>query len=233
MDCSEIVTSPHLTGFCLSLFRTQSGHVVHAPVPCRHQPIKGSPISLAWSSPPGPSLQPSAKPILPQFPNLTAAGKNDSHQDPGYGSLWHKQSISKPNVTEPTVLFRLRSLSGHMEMQTKTQEIKENQASKVERASGDRSREMYEGPLDLSDHGKTKTNQSPTDYTPVALKKTEKAHNSTDKNVKTTPSTHGPLSSFHCIIPPSSSPDPLVKNHEEESGSDRKTKVFSDLSGRN
>lgn len=250
-----------MTGLCFSLFRAQSvegldqqpsippqalllknssstsgevkpsRHVLHAPVPCRPQPIKSSPLPLPWSSSPGTSqvVQPSAKPNPPRFPNLIPAGQHDSPRRQGYGSFWHKQSTPKPCATEPTVLFRLRSLSEQVESQTKPQEKKENPPSKAERVSEEGLREVYEGPLDLSDRGKSKSNQSPTDYSPLALKDAERVQNSPDKDVKTNPSTHGPVSSPHCVIPPSSSPRPPVKQHEEEPASDHETKVISGL----
>lgn len=205
--------------------------MLHAPVPCRPQPIKSSPLPLPWSSSPGTSqvVQPSAKPNPPRFPNLIPAGQHDSPRRQGFGSFWHKQSTPKPCATEPTVLFRLRSLSEQVESQTKPQEKKENPPSKAERVSEEGLREVYEGPLDLSDRGKSKSNQSPTDYSPLAQKDAERVQNSPDKDVKTNPSTHGPVSSPHCVIPPSSSPRPPVKQHEEEPASDHETKVISGL----
>lgn len=111
-----------------------------------------------------------------------------------------------------------------MESQTKPQEIKENPLSKDERVSVEGLREMYEGPLDLSDRGKSKSNQSPTDYSTLALKDAERVHKSTDNDVN--PSTHGLVSSPHRVIPASSSPSSPVEQHEEEPVSDHKTKVI-------
>lgn len=119
-----------------------------------------------------------------------------------------------------------------MESQTKPQEKKENPPSKAERVSAEGLREVYEGPLDLSDRGKSKSNQSPTDYSPLALKDADRVQNSPDKDVKTNSTTHGPVSSPHCVILPSSSPRPPVKQHEEEPASDHETKVILGLLGR-
>lgn len=111
-----------------------------------------------------------------------------------------------------------------MESQTKPQEIKENPLSKTERVSVEGLREMYEGPLDLSDRGKPSSNQSPTDYSTLDLKDEERVHNSADDDVN--PSTYGPVSSPRRVIPASSSPTSLVEQHEEELASDHKTKVI-------
>lgn len=204
-----------------------SRHVLHAPVPCRPQPIKSSPVHLPWSSSPGTSIpvQSSAKPNLPRFPNVIPAGQNDSPRRQGFGSPWHKQSTPKPIATEPTVLFRLRSLSEHGESQAKPQGKKENPPSKSDLVSAEELRDVYEGPLDLSDQGKSKFNQSPTDYSPLALKDAETVQSSPGKDGKTNPPTHGSGSSPLCPITPSSSPRLSVKKQEEESFSDFETKV--------
>lgn len=204
-----------------------SRHVLHAPVPCRPQPIKSTPVHLPWSSSPGTSIpvQSSAKLNMPHFPNLIQAGQNDSPQTQGFGSSWHKQSTPKPIATEPTVLFRLRSLSEHGESQARPQEIRENPPSKSELVSAEELREVYEGPLDLSDQGKSKFNQSPKDYSPLAIKDAETVQSSPGKDGKRNPPTHGPMSSPLCPISPSSSPRLSVKKQEEESFSDFETKV--------
>lgn len=201
-----------------------SRHVLHAPVPCRPQPIKSSPVTLLWPSTPGSSqvVQPSPKPNLPCFPNLIPTSQDSSPRRQSFGPLWHKQSIPKPNAIEPTVLFRLRSLSENQESRTKPQEKKEIPPSKAERVSGEGLREAYEGPLDLSDRGKSKSSLSPRDYLP--LQDVERAQNSPDKDVKTNISAHGPVSSSHHVTPPSSSSTPPVKQQEEERSSDQKYK---------
>ncbi|XP_070825162.1 DNA endonuclease RBBP8 isoform X5 [Chaetodon trifascialis] len=208
-----------------------SRHVLHVPVPCRPQPIKSSPVTLPWplsesadwvSAPaPGSSLvvQPSLKPNLLRFPNLISTGQHGIPQRQGFGSLWHKQSTSKPSAIEPTVLFRLRSLSEHVEGQMKPQEKKEIPPSMAERVSGEGLREVYEGPLDLSDRGKSKSSQSPTDYSTLASQDVERVQNSPDKDVMTSP-----VSSPHFVIPTSSSSTAPLKLHEEETTSEPKHK---------
>nr|XP_046253724.1 DNA endonuclease RBBP8 isoform X4 [Scatophagus argus] len=201
-----------------------SRHVLHAPVPCRPQPIKSSPLTLPWSSAPGTSLavQPSSKPHLPRFPNMISTGQHGSPRRQDFGSLWHKQSTPKPGAAEPTVLFRLRSLSEHVDSETKPKEKMEMLPFKAEKVSGEGLREVCEGPLDLSDRGKSKSNQSPNSYSPLALKGVERVQTSPNEDVKTNSSTHGPGSSLHRVIPPSLSSTPPFKQCEEESASDHK-----------
>lgn len=205
-----------------------SRHVLHAPVPCRPQPIISSPVPFPWPSSessdwvtaaaPGSSLvvQPSPKPSLPRFPNLIPTGQHASSMRV-FGSPWHKQSTLQPIDKEPTVVFRLRSLTDHVESQTKHQEKKEILLSKTERVSTDGLREMCDAPLDLSDRGKSKSSQKPRDDSPLALQVGERVQMSLDKDGKGNPSTHGPVSSPSPVIPPSCSwtPTPPVKQQEE------------------
>lgn len=202
-----------------------SRHVLHAPVPCRPQPIKSSPATFPWSLSEsadwGPAqgaslkVQPSPKPNLPRFPNLIPTSQHANPRRPDFGPLWHKQSTPKPSAKEPTVLFRLRSLSEHAEIQTKPQEKKEIPPPKAAPVSGDGLRQAIEGPLDLSERGKSKSSQTATDYSPLALQGVEREQNSPDKDVKTNPSAHGPVPSPTRVSPPSSSSTPPVKQEEE------------------
>lgn len=215
-----------------------SKHVLHAPVPCRPQPIKSSPLTFPWSlsesadwghavaAGAGLQVQPSPTPNLPRFPNLIPTGQHASTRRQGFGPLWHKP---KPPAKEPTVLFRLRSVAGHMESQTKPQEKKEIPPPKAEKVSGEGLKEACEGPLDLSDRGRSKSSQTPRGYSPLALQGVERAQNSPDKDVKTTPSAHGRVSSPDCVILPSSSSTPPVRQ-DKESTSDHNHKVILGLS---
>lgn len=211
--------------------------MLHAPVPCRPQPIKSSPVTLPWHlsessdwiTPAAPStslvVQPSPKPNLPRFPNLIPTSQHASPRRPVFGSPWHKQSNPQHHAKEPTVLFRLRSLSEHVESQTKPQEKKEIPPSKTERVSGEGLREVYEGPLDLSDRGKSKSSQMAKDDFPLALQGGERVQMSPDQDVKTNPSAHRPVSSPSPVVPPSSS----STQQEEEPTSDHNHKVILDL----
>lgn len=120
---------------------------------------------------------------------------------PGFGSLWHQQSALKPAPREPTVLLRLRSLSES----PKTQEGNEIQTQRTERGSADRLRETCEGPLDLSERGKSKSNQSPADHSPLTLRGEEGVRSSPDGDLNLSaqrpePTPNPPSSSF-CSSP--------------------------------
>lgn len=173
-----------------------SRHLLHAPLPCRPQPIKGSPGSLLWSSPPASSLMsPSHKPNMAPFPTLASA----EGLRPGSMSIWHKQG-PKPSTPEQTVLFRVRSLPEHTDR--KSLEKKENPACWAERASREGPREAFEGPLDLSDPGKSTPNESPADYSPISSGDTEPTQDNPDQKVDSSPS-------------PSPSPKPPPSQQED------------------
>lgn len=186
---------------------TPSRHVLHAPLPCRPQPIKGSPGSLPWSSPPASSLMrsPSHKPNMPPFPTLASA----EGLLPGLVSIWHKQG-PKPNTPEQTVLFRLRSLPDHMDR--KSLEKKENPACWTEKATREGPREPFEGPLDLSDPGKSTSNESPADYSSISSGDIEPTQDNPDGHLKVDDS-------------PSPSPKPPPSQHEEDPAPDLQTQV--------
>ncbi|XP_051281997.1 RBBP8 N-terminal-like protein isoform X3 [Dicentrarchus labrax] len=214
-----------------------SRHVLHAPVPCRPQPLTSGPVTLPWPLSESPDwvtaaatgsslvVQPSPKPNLPRFPNLILTAQHGSPRRQSFGSLWHKQSTPRAPAVEPTVLFRLRSLSEHVESKTKPEEKKEILPSKPERISGEGLREVCEGPLDLSDRGKSKSSETPREYSPSVILGVERVQSSPEKDMKTNPSTHTPVSSPHCAIPPSSSSTLPVKQQEEEPTSDHNHKA--------
>ncbi|XP_031732786.1 uncharacterized protein rbbp8l isoform X1 [Anarrhichthys ocellatus] len=216
-----------------------SRHVLHAPVPCRPQAIKSSPVSFPWpisessdwgtAAAPGTSLvQP--KPNLPRFPNLIPTSQHAGPLRQVFGSHWHKQSAPQPHAKEPTVVFRLRSLPEHVESQPKPQEIKESPPSKTERVSAEGLREAYDGPLDLSDQGKSKSSQMARDDLPLSLHGGERVQTSPDKDGKANPSSPGMVSLPSPVFPPSCSwtSSPPVKQEEEESTSDYNHKVIKE-----
>lgn len=210
--------------------------MLHAPVPRRPQSIRSSPATLPWSlsescdwvnvAPAGTSmvLQPSSKPNLPCFPNLVPTSQHVSPRRQVFGHSWHKQSTSQPPAKEPTVVFRLKGLQEHVESQTVPQENKEIPQFKVERASAWH-KEAFEGPLDLSDHGKPKFSQTQREDS-VTSQEGEREQKTPDKDVKTNPSPQIPVSSPSPVIPPSTSSTPPVKQQEEESTSDHNHKVI-------
>lgn len=147
-------------------------------VPCRPQPIKTSLVPLTWPlsestdwvSDPGSGLviphSPKSQPLC--FPSLVQTGQQGRKL--GFGSMWHKQSTLKPGPTEPTVLFRLQSLSEN----PKPQDQRETQ--RTERGSVDGPRETCEGPLDLSERRKSRPNQTSMDHSPLTSLGEERVH---------------------------------------------------------
>ncbi|XP_074538360.1 uncharacterized protein rbbp8l [Halichoeres trimaculatus] len=185
-------------------------------VPCRPQPIKSSPVPLPWPlsestdwvSAPGSGLvlplSPKSQPL--RFPSLVQTSQQG--RKPGLGSLWHKQSAVKPAPREPTVLFRLKSLSESL----KPQERRETQTQK---GSADGPRETCEGPLDLSERGKSKPNQTSTDHSPLTPREEERVHSSPDLDPNLSAQRPEPSP----VPPPSSSPS-SPGNPQEEEGPD-------------
>ncbi|XP_068454155.1 RBBP8 N-terminal-like protein [Clinocottus analis] len=214
-----------------------SRHVLHAPVPCRPQPIKSSSVPFSWpvseasdwvtAAAPGKSLvQPSLKPNLPRFPNLIPTSQHASPIRQVLGSPWHKQSAVQPHAKEPTVVLRLRSLPEHVEPQTKPQERKEILPTKTERVSPEGIRDMCDGPLDLSDRGKSKSR----DDSPLSLHGGERVHMSPDIDVKANLFSPGRVSSPSPVTPPSCSwtSSTPVKLEEEKPTNDHNHKVVKE-----
>ncbi|XP_038579027.1 RBBP8 N-terminal-like protein isoform X4 [Micropterus salmoides] len=204
-------------------------HVLHPTVPCRPQPIMSSPVTLPWPLSESPDwaagTSMAVPPNPPHFPNLVPTSQHASPGRQVFGSSWHKQSTHQPPAREPTVLFRLRSLSEHVESQTKSQEKKELPPSKEKSVTGDVFRETCEVPLDLSERGKSKPSQTPRDDSPIALQGDERAQKSPDKDVKTNPPAHGPVSSPTPVVSPSSSSTQQV----EEPTSDHNHKQVKEV----
>ena len=214
-----------------------SRHVLHTPVPCRPQPMKSSALSLPWplsessdwvslaAARTSQLMQPSSEPNLPRFPNLIPNNQHASPRRPAFGSPWPKQSTNPSAVKEPTVVFRLGNWSDHPESQIKPQEKKGIQPIKNESVSGEVLKEMHEGPLDLSDRGKSKSGQTPRDDSPLNLQGGERVQMSPDNALKTNTLAHVPVSSPLPVYPSSSSKPP-VKQQEEEPTSEPNPKVI-------
>ncbi|XP_049610985.1 RBBP8 N-terminal-like protein isoform X1 [Syngnathus scovelli] len=150
-------------------------HTIKAPVPCRPQPIKNSPVAFPWALPESSAWasmaasginlvrHPYPKTNLPRFPCLVQSSQHisvSSNQDHVYGSQWHKHSGFQGPINEPTVVFRLKNQSEHTEIPGKSQEKKDIQTSSTKRVLGDGFQDLCEGPLDLSDRGKSKPGQT-------------------------------------------------------------------------
>ncbi|XP_023129081.2 RBBP8 N-terminal-like protein isoform X2 [Amphiprion ocellaris] len=204
-----------------------SRHVLHAPVPCRPQPTKSSSGSHPWpfsdssdwvnvaAAGTNPLIQTCPKLNFPRFPNLIPTSQQASLRRPGFGSPWQKQSASQPPNKEPTVVFRLRELTDFAESQTKPPVKKETPPLKIERVSG----EAFDGPLDLSDRGKSKSSKTTREDSPLALQSGSKLQKSPDKDVNPPVSSPSPavLSSSSCTTP--------IKQQEEEPTSDHNHKM--------
>lgn len=198
-----------------------SRHVLHAPVPCRPQPIKSNPGVPQWASPPPTNqlLKLSAKSHLLHFSNVTASGQHDNPKRQGFGHSWHRQPISKSS--EPTVLFRLKSLSENVGSQSQHHAKTASSPVTVEKASEDGTREALDGPLDLSDRGKSKSSQSPTELLPTG---SDTELISPDKDGKANPYTSGSTSP-HSGASPSTSPRVTSKQYEGEPEGQNQTKA--------
>ncbi|XP_061528290.1 uncharacterized protein rbbp8l isoform X1 [Phycodurus eques] len=192
-----------------------SRHALKAPVPCRPQPIKSSHVPFPWGLPEssawaslaasGTNLvrPPYLKLNLPPFPNLVATSQHtglSSNQDHVYGSQWHKHSSSQGPIKEPTVVFRVKNLSEHTEILGQSQEKKEIQPFGTEKVSGDGLRDLCDGPLDLSDRGKSKSSQTPKHELSLFSQEGDDVDKRLDKELMQSLPTHGQVAS------PSASP---------------------------
>ncbi|XP_034028005.1 uncharacterized protein rbbp8l isoform X2 [Thalassophryne amazonica] len=224
-----------------------SRHVLHAPVPCRPHPIKSGPVAVPWhlsepsdwvtltvvptGSTTGSMVMPSSpKTNVPRFPNLIPPSQ---HANPSnnrrhvLGTSWPKQVNSQPPVKEPALVFRLKSLLEDGECQNKIQEKKEMSSSKPERASWEGLKEGCEGPLDLSDRGRTKTIHPQRNDVTLALQTGQKVEEVPERDIKTNPSAFVPVTSSPIIIASSSS-TPQNTPSEEEGSSEHNHKLTSD-----
>ncbi|XP_058499975.1 RBBP8 N-terminal-like protein isoform X1 [Solea solea] len=215
-------------------------HVLHTPVPCRPQPIRGSPISFPWALSESTDwvnlatagtnqvMQPPSKPNIPRFPNLIPTSQHaNSRRQAAFGSPWPKSSSPQSTAKEPTVVFRFRNLPEHHESQIKPQEKQESQPPKPESvSSGEELQETCEGPLDLSDRGKSKSSQAPRTDSPIAFQGGDRVQMSPDKS--TNPPVHMVVSSPSQVSLPSCSLTPPVKHLENHPTGDQNHKVIDD-----
>ncbi|XP_077371146.1 uncharacterized protein rbbp8l isoform X3 [Festucalex cinctus] len=173
-------------------------HTIKTPVPCRPQPIKSSPVPFPWALPEssawatmaasGANLarHPYPKSNLPRFPNVIPSGQHtglSSNQDHVYGAQWHKHGGFQGPVKEPTVVFRLKNLSEHAGIVGTSQEKKDMEASSTEKVFGDGLRNLCDGPLDLSDRGKSIPIQSTKHELPLFSQEGEGVNKRCDKEM--------------------------------------------------
>ncbi|XP_077473836.1 uncharacterized protein rbbp8l [Stigmatopora argus] len=152
-------------------------HALKAPVLFRPQPIKSSPVSFPWALPessawtsmstPGGVTQTRhsfSKSNLTRFPNLVPTSQHAGLSclpDHGYGPHWQKHSVFPGSVKEPTLILRVNNVAEHRECLVKSPEKKYMPPPSYESDSGEGVKDPCDGPLDLSDSGKTKPSQTP------------------------------------------------------------------------
>nr|XP_015817104.2 RBBP8 N-terminal-like protein [Nothobranchius furzeri] len=201
--------------------------VVHAPIPRHPKPIPSSPLSLPWplsessdwvsvaAAGSNPAFQ-TSRLHLPRFPNLIPPISPASIRKHSFGSAWQKPTPHHPPAKEPTVVFKLRRVPENPESDNKPPEKKEIPLPKPDRVSREGSKDSCDGPLDLSDRGKSKSNQSLNDDAPVAMH----SEVGTQRSPMNTP-----VSSPSVVILPLTSCATSAKNPELEAAGDQNKEV--------
>ncbi|XP_077576234.1 uncharacterized protein rbbp8l isoform X2 [Stigmatopora nigra] len=154
-------------------------HTLKPPVLFRPQPIKSSPVSFPWALPEsstwasmstqGGPTQPKhsfPKSNLTRFPNLVPTNQHGGlshHPDHGYGPPWQKHGVFPGSVKEPTLILRVNNVVEPRECLVKSPEKKYTPPppQSNESDSGEGIKDPCDGPLDLSDRGKSKSSQTP------------------------------------------------------------------------
>ncbi|XP_026010155.1 uncharacterized protein rbbp8l isoform X3 [Astatotilapia calliptera] len=192
-------------------------HVVHAPVARHPQAINSNSASLRWSlsessdwitAGTNPVVQTSPNPHSQHFHSLNPMRQQASPRRQVFSPPFPKQSSVQPPAREPTVVFRLTNLPEYVEIQTKPTEKtekKENLLPKVERVSEEGLKELNDGPLDLSDRGKSISSQVPKSDSSSALQDGTRVQKSPELEVNTNSSADIAESSSSSIVIPSSS----------------------------
>lgn len=192
-------------------------HVVHAPVARHPQAINSNSASLRWSlsessdwitAGTNPVVQTSPNPHSQHFHSLNPMRQQASPRRQVFSPPFPKQSSVQPPAREPTVVFRLTNLPEYVEIQTKPTEKtekKENLLPKVEGVSEEGLKELNDGPLDLSDRGKSISSQVPKSDSSSALQDGTRVQKSPEFEVNTNSSADIAESSSSSIVIPSSS----------------------------
>ncbi|XP_053705869.1 uncharacterized protein rbbp8l [Synchiropus splendidus] len=203
---------------------SSSAEVKH--IPCRPQPIKSIPPALPWNLPDTSDWVSVGALKPPRFPNLIPTGQYSGYSGahrPGFGPSWHKPSSPHSPAKEPTIVFRVRSPSDQGGGLSNPKEKRDIQPSKVEVRPGEASKEHCDGPLDLSDRGKTKSSQSDS----------PSSSNSGERRTSEMDLEASPLSSPSKAAPPKQeefAPEPLGQAEQrEESGAEQGTDKVSVL----
>uniref|UniRef100_A0A3P9LEB7 Retinoblastoma binding protein 8-like n=1 Tax=Oryzias latipes TaxID=8090 RepID=A0A3P9LEB7_ORYLA len=193
------------------------------PIPCHPRAVNNNPLSLPWSlSEPSNWANVAAmvnshqmqntRLQLPHFPNLIAPPPQLNPRRLGFSPSWHKHSIPRPTSKESTVGHKYNITGEH------TDNLPKPPAERVPREV---IRDAPDGPLDLSDRGKTNPNQSSIDDTSPGE---GKAQRSSDNDGRTRIPASSPSL---CVLPSSSHSTPQTQQNLE-SGSERKNGVIKE-----
>uniref|UniRef100_A0A8C7XSV7 Retinoblastoma binding protein 8-like n=1 Tax=Oryzias sinensis TaxID=183150 RepID=A0A8C7XSV7_9TELE len=194
------------------------------PIPCHPRAVNNNPLSLPWSlSEPSNWANVAAmvnshqmqntRLQLPHFPNLIAPPPQLNPRRLGFSPSWHKHSIPRPPSKESTVGHKYNITGEH------TDNLPKPPAERVPREV---IRDAPDGPLDLSDRGKTNPNQSSIDDTSPGEGRTHLAQRSSDNDGRTRIPASSPSL---CVLPSSSHSTPQTQQNLE-SGSERKNGVI-------
>lgn len=198
------------------------------PIPCHPRAVNNNPLSLPWSlSEPSNWANVAAmvnshqmqntRLQLPHFPNLIAPPPQLNPRRLGFSPSWHKHSIPRPTSKESTVGHKYNITGEHTDNPPKPP---------AERVPREAIRDAPDGPLDLSDRGKTNPNQSSIDDTSPGEGKTQR---SSDNDGRTRIPASSPSL---CVLPSSSHSTPQTQQNLE-SGSERKNGVMPSFSKAN
>ncbi|XP_020560118.1 RBBP8 N-terminal-like protein isoform X4 [Oryzias latipes] len=193
------------------------------PIPCHPRAVNNNPLSLPWSlSEPSNWANVAAmvnshqmqntRLQLPHFPNLIAPPPQLNPRRLGFSPSWHKHSIPRPPSKESTVGHKYNITGEH------TDNLPKPPAERVPREA---IRDAPDGPLDLSDRGKTNPNQSSIDDTSPGE---GRAQRSSDNDGRTRIPASSPSL---CVLPSSSHSTPQTQQNLE-SGSERKNGVIKE-----
>uniref|UniRef100_A0A3P9JET1 RBBP8 N-terminal like n=1 Tax=Oryzias latipes TaxID=8090 RepID=A0A3P9JET1_ORYLA len=193
------------------------------PIPCHPRAVNNNPLSLPWSlSEPSNWANVAAmvnshqmqntRLQLPHFPNLIAPPPQLNPRRLGFSPSWHKHSIPRPPSKESRVGQKYNVTGEH------TDNLPKPPAERVPREV---IRDAPDGPLDLSDRGKTSPNQSSIDDTSPGE---GRAQRNSDNDGRTRIPASSPSL---CVLPSSSHSTPQTQQNLE-SGSERKNGVIKE-----
>ncbi|XP_017288957.1 RBBP8 N-terminal-like protein isoform X2 [Kryptolebias marmoratus] len=212
--------------------------VVHAPIPCHPRPIRSGPVPVPWppsessdwvSAGTGPAAETSSRLHLPRFPNPAPPVPQAGGRRHGFVPPWQKPNSHQLPAKEPTVVFKLRRVPDYPGSDSKKKDSPP--PPKPEKPAEEEPRESSDGPLDLSDRGKSKSNQTPGDYSPSRRSSNAGTQRSPDNGVTTPASSSSPSpspsssSSSFTAAARKQEPDPTADHSSEVKGQEQKEEV--------